>query len=312
MSKKRKYSENYVAFGFTFISNSDGSERPQCFLCGEVLANASMKPAKLKEHLISMHPKNALDSVESFRSKKVRFEKSGTLPKFGFIKTQKPCLEASHKVAYRIAKEKKPHTIGETMVKPCALEMTELVCGIKHRKKLKAILLSNDTINCRINDIFNNILEQVMEELKASPFPFSMQLDESTDVSQCAQLLAYVRYMHADAIKEEFLFCEPLFESTKATDILQTVNNFFAKQDFNWKRNIGSLCTDGAPSMLGKTSGFATLVKKEAPQIIVTHCFLHRHALASKTLPSNLQEILSTSVKVVNFIRARALNHRMF
>jgi len=36
-----------------------------------------------------------------------------------------------------------------------------------------------------------------MEELKSSPFPFSIQLDESTDVSQ---LLAYVRYMHADAI----------------------------------------------------------------------------------------------------------------
>ena len=44
--------------------------------------------------------------------------------------------------------------------------------------------------------------------------------------------------------------------------------------------------------MLGKTSELATLVKKEAPQIIVTHCFLHRHALASKTLPSNLQEIV--------------------
>jgi len=51
-----------------------------------------------------------------------------------------------------------------------------------------------------------------------------------------------------------------LSETTKAADILQMVNNFFAKQDFfNWKknigRNIGSLCTDGAPAMLGKTSG---------------------------------------------------------
>jgi len=90
------------------------------------------------------------------------------------------------------------------------------------------------------------------------------------------------------------------------------VNNFFAKQDFNWKRIIGSLCTDGAPVMLGKTSGFSALEKKEAPHIIVTHCFLHRHALASKTLLSTLQEILSTSVKVVNFIRALALNHRIF
>jgi len=204
MSKKRKYSENYVAFGFTFITDSDGSERPQCFLCGKVLANASLKPAKLKEHLTSVHPKNALDSVESFRCKKARFEKGGTLPKFGFIKTQKPCLEASYKVASRIAKEKKPHTIGETLVKPCALEMTELVCGTEHRKKHEADPLSNDTIKSRITDISNNILEQVMEELKASPFPFSIQLDETTDVSQCAQLLAYVGYMHADAKKNSY------------------------------------------------------------------------------------------------------------
>jgi len=107
--------------------------------------------------------------------------------------------------------------------------------------------------------------------------------------------------MHADAIKEEFLFCKLLSETTKAADILQMVNPFFANQDFNWKRNIGSLCTDGGSAMLGKTSGFATLVKKGAPHIIVTHCFLHRHALASKTLSSALQDILSTSVKVVNF-----------
>ena len=69
--------------------------------------------------------------------------------------------------------------------------------------------------------------------------------------------------MHADAIKKEFLFCEPLSEPTKAADILQIVNNFFAKQDFNSKRNIGSLYTDGAPAMLRETSRFASLVRKK-------------------------------------------------
>ena len=48
-----------------------------------------MKPAKLKKYLTSIHPKNELDSVDSFRSKKARFEKAETLLKFGFIKTQK-------------------------------------------------------------------------------------------------------------------------------------------------------------------------------------------------------------------------------
>ena len=180
-----------LSFWF-YVTDSDGSERPQCFLCGKVLANASLKPAKLKEHLTSIHAKNTLDSVDFFRSKKARFEKVGTLPKFGFIMTRKPYLKASYKVAYCIAKEKKAHTIGETLELLCALEMIELVCGTEEGKRLEDVPLSNDTISSRITDISNNILEQVMKELKALPFPFSVQLDESTDVSQCAPLLACV------------------------------------------------------------------------------------------------------------------------
>ena len=83
-------------------------------------------------------------------------------------------------------------------------------------------------------------------------------------------------------------------------------------QNFEWKKKIGCLCTDGAPAILGKTSGFAALVKKEAPQVNVTHCFLHCYALASKTLPENLQQVLSDSVKIVNLIRVCALNHQIF
>ena len=90
------------------------------------------------------------------------------------------------------------------------------------------------------------------------------------------------------------------------------LNNFSANQNFEWKKKIGSLCTDGAPAMLGKTSGFAALVKKEASQVNVTHCFLHRYALASKTFPKNLRQVLSDSVKIVNLIRVSALNHRIF
>jgi hypothetical protein len=48
--------------------------------------------------------------------------------------------------------------------------------------------------------------------------------------------------------------------------------------------------------MLANTSGFATLVKKEAPHFVATHCFLHRHALATKTLPTTLKEVLSTVI----------------
>ena len=64
--------------------------------------------------------------------------------------------------------------------------------------------------------------------------------------------------------------------------------------------------------MIGKKSGFAALLKTKVPDIIVKHCFLHRHALAVKTLPSNLKDVLSICVQVVNFIRGRPLHQRLF
>ena len=95
-------------------------------------------------------------------------------------------LVASYKIAYRITKEKKPHSIAETLIKPCVLEMTEKVCGSDQRRKLKGIPMSNNVVKSRIDDILENILKHVMEELATSPFPFSLQLDESTDVSYCS------------------------------------------------------------------------------------------------------------------------------
>ena len=136
-TKKRKYNEEYISYGFNVKLDRDGTEKPQCFLCGKVLANSSMKPVKLKEHQNANHPGNISDSRNTSLQKKARFEVSGTLDKYGFIPTEKPLLVASYKIANRIAKKKKPHSIAETLIKPCALEMTEIVCGSDQKRKLK-------------------------------------------------------------------------------------------------------------------------------------------------------------------------------
>ena len=64
--------------------------------------------------------------------------------------------------------------------------------------------------------------------------------------------------------------------------------------------------------MLGNSSGFAALLRKEILNLKFTHCFLRRYALAAKTLPPDLRKILEIIVKVVNMFRGRALNHRLF
>ena len=104
---------------------------------------------------------------------------------------------------------------------------------------------------------------------------------------------------------------ESLETTAKAVDVLEKMDHYFQKNNISWN-HVGSLCADGAPSMLGAKSGFTTLVKKRAPHIISNHCALHRHALASKTLPEYLKAILKHVIECVNFIWTRALNHRLF
>ncbi|XP_015920301.2 protein FAM200C-like [Parasteatoda tepidariorum] len=134
-----------------------------------------------------------------------------------------------------------------------------------------------------------------------------MQLGETTDISNYTQLLVFVGYVSLDTIKEEFIFCESLLQTTKAVDVLAILNVFFTKQDFGWKEKLHSLRTDGAPVILGNKSGSALLVKKKSPNVLVTHCFLHKHEL-----PTSLKEALSKIIKIVNFIRRRALNPCLF
>ena len=87
--------------------------------------------------------------------------------------------------------------------------------------------------------------------------------------------------------------------------------DYFTKHNLNWGQ-VGSICTDGAPAMVGSQSEFVTLVKEKCPDVVFTHCVLHRHAVATKTLPANLEGVMDAVFAAVKFIRSHALNHRLF
>ena len=128
----------------------------------------------------------------------------------------KPILTASYKVAYLIVEQGKPHIIGETLVKPAAMHLAKVMLGKEAENKLSFVPLSNDVVKSRINDIGKDILSQVVADLKASPTKFSIQLDETTDLANLNQLIAFVRYVKGEEIKEEFLFCKQLIQLQKA------------------------------------------------------------------------------------------------
>ena len=68
----------------------------------------------------------------------------------------------------------------------------------------------------------------------------------------------------------------------------------------------------GAPAMLSARSGFVEFVRRKNPNIIATHCMIHREALASRTMPEELKQTLDSAIKILNYIKASALNTRLF
>ena len=146
--------------------------------------------------------------------------------------------------------------------------------------------------------------------MQASPF-FAIQCDETTDVAQMSLLLLYVRFVGSTTVKEEMLFCRPLETTTKAEDMLKLVDAYFYKKDMKWERLVG-VCTDGASAMLGCRSGFIAKVKQKNPDVVGTHCVIHREGLASKTLPVAMKNKLAVIIRFVSFIKSSAVNSRLF
>ena len=77
---------------------------------------------------------------------------------------------------------------------------------------------------------------------------------------------------------------------------------------------LSPIGSDGAPNIIGKEVGAVKLLLNEVvpPQhrCLSLHCIIHREFLCGKSL--KYQNVMDVVVKVINFIRAKGLNHRQF
>ncbi|XP_068115052.1 zinc finger BED domain-containing protein 5-like [Hyperolius riggenbachi] len=298
--KCRKYDDSYLNFGFTSVEIHQ-EERPQCVICLKVLAPECMIPSKLKRHLETNYPNVANKSPDFFarrlsdiQEQKKTFLKQASIPKNALL--------ASYKVAYLVAKCKKPHTIPEDLILPAAMEMVTLMAGESTGKLLSKIPLSNSTVSRRIECMAEDLNDQITEKMKGKEF--GLQLDEATDSHKDAHLICYARFIDEDKIMEDLLFCKSITAGIKGQDLFNILDTFMSDNNLDWTKCVG-VCTDGGRSMSGCYGGLQALVRNKAPDALWTHCVIHREALASKQLSPPLNLVMENVLKVVNYIKTR-------
>jgi len=276
-----------------------------------VVCNSSLNPAKLKRHLETVHPTLKSKGVDYFKRKCNELKEKKT-SFINFVRDDnKNALTASYLVSLQIAQQGEAFTIAEKLVKPCAKHLITCMLGKKYANKIDSVPLSDTTVSRRIPEMANYCEMELVKRLQTVKQGFTLQLDESTDVSGLAILLVFVRYIHEMNFSEDLLFCKALATNTAGEEIFNKLDEYFETHSIPWN-SCHHICTDGAKAMLGSTKGVIARIKLRVPHLKNSHCCLHREALAVKRMPKELNEVLKEVIKLVNFIKARPLNSRIF
>ncbi|XP_059827205.1 SLAM family member 7-like [Hypanus sabinus] len=100
-----------------------------------------------------------------------------------------------------------------------------------------------------------NLAGDFNSQLKAkvvSFIAFSVAIDESIDLTEVAQLGIFIRGVDASlTFTEEFVEMLPMTNTTTANDVFSSLVEALDRLEFDWS-HVGSVATDGAPSMGGK------------------------------------------------------------
>ncbi|XP_016407553.1 general transcription factor II-I repeat domain-containing protein 2-like [Sinocyclocheilus rhinocerous] len=282
-----------------------------CLICQESVG--VMKEYNVKRHYETKH-QSFKYYTGAERNQKVKQLAAALLAQQQFFranKAQENSTLASYEVAHLIARHGKPFTEGE-LIKECLMKVATIICPEK-MQDFKNISLSRNTVGRRIEDLSANLKEQVTDKVPTFDF-YSIACDDSTDSTDTAQLLIFLRGVDSDfCISEELLEMKSLKSTTTGKYLFEAVSCAIENMNLPWAKLCG-ITTDGASAMIGEQNGMASMVCNKVcesgGEAVKMHCIIHQEALCAKAI--QMDDVMTTVVKTINLIRSRALNHREF
>uniref|UniRef100_A0AAZ3REG1 SPIN-DOC-like zinc-finger domain-containing protein n=1 Tax=Oncorhynchus tshawytscha TaxID=74940 RepID=A0AAZ3REG1_ONCTS len=277
-AENRSFLDKWEAeYLFTYVK-----DKPVCLVCGVNVAVS--KEYNIRRHYETKHHDKYKDLDMTQRSQKVEEMKRSLVSQQNMFKKATSQSEAAVKASYIVAAE--------------------------IAKSARFVTLSDRTC-----DLATNLYDQLME--KGKDFvAFSLAVDESCDASDTAQLSVFIRGVDSNlCVTEELLGFKSMHGTTTGKEIFEEVSKCVTEIKLPWDKLVG-LTTDGAPAMCGKKSGLVGMVREKmreencAGELTVYHCIIHQEALCAKAL--KMEHVMTTVTQVVNFIRAKGLNHRQF
>jgi hypothetical protein len=208
-------------------------EKSVCLLCNSSVAIA--KKCNVERHFITTHKNfNTKFPMNSeIRKKKISELKLNLTAQQSLftrpISQSRKATSASFKIAHLLAKKMKPFVEGEIIKEAMLLSAETLFDDYKNKIEIitaiNAMQLSARTVTRRIEMMATDIESQLNNDIQKSVF-FSLQVDESTDVSDTSQLYIIAKMVFDDfSVKEEFLKILPLKGRTRATIFIQLLKN---------------------------------------------------------------------------------------
>ena len=128
---------------------------------------------------------------------------------------------------FKLRKQKTVHDWGRVS-KAMYLNAAEDILGPETAKSLKAYHSSTTPLNVGLKT-WQKILTAGYRRGKEVLY-YAIHRDESTDVSNCAVLLCFVRYMGITNVKEELLWSINLPGRSTGSEIFRLLNEYFRKK----------------------------------------------------------------------------------